>query len=126
MSVKWNGDAAKLEIEDASADGLLRGAVFFQTQHKHRVNVSNPRPYLNSSKPGEYMRARTGFGRDNCAYEPITKAEIAKEQAVRIGFFENAKYMLILEIFRRRKGLLDTLKDIKKQLATIITATKAP
>lgn len=119
MAVNWNGDAAKRFLGEATAEGLLMAAVYFQTQHKNRLNLSNPPPYLNSSKPGEYPRARTGFGRDNTAYDPETKAAVYLQQSVRIGYRTNAEYMAILEVFRGRLGLLKTMESIRGQVASI-------
>lgn len=122
MSITWNGDEAKQQIAHASAEGLLRAAVFFQDVHRRRLNVSNPRPYKAPSKEGEYPRARSGFGRDNCVFEPSSVSEVEKKQYVRIGFTKNAFYMLLLELRHRRKGLLDTLRDILSQLAALATS----
>lgn len=120
-SAKWHGDRAKREIREAIAKGLLRGAVFLQTEHKKLLNVSNPRPYLNSSKPGEYPRARTGFGRDNTTYEPVSIDAVARSLSVRVGYFKNAFYMLSLELYRQRKGLVATLDKFRKSLDQIVT-----
>lgn len=121
MALKWNGDKLLAEMEDKVAQGLLRGAVFFQTTHRNKLNRSNPRPYLNSSKPGEYPRARTGFGRDNHAYQPTTIDGVKAEKRVRIGYNRNAFYMLVLEMARGRKGLKATLDAITGQLKKIVT-----
>ena len=118
--VRWNGEALIHELHEAVAQGLLRGAVFFQTTLRQRLNVSNPRPYLASSKPGEYPRARTGFGRNSVLYEPTTIEGIKAEQAVRIGWLANAWYMAFLERGRGRLGLERTLKDLQQQLASAI------
>lgn len=122
MAITWNGDEAKQQIAHASAAGLLRAAVFFQTTFKNRLNKSNPRPYLDPSKPGEYPRARTGFGRSNVMYEPTSVAEVEKKGYVRIGFSKNAWYMAYLEVYKGRKGMLATLRDILSQLAALATS----
>lgn len=119
--LNWNGNQAKAQIADASAAGLLRAAVYFQTFHKQQLNKSNPRPYLDSSQPGEYPKARTGFGRGAVLYEPTTVEDVAKEQAVRIGYLQSGFYMLVLELRRHRLGLLETLRKTKDRLAAIAT-----
>lgn len=123
MALKWNGDVVKLEIKKASAEGLLRAAVFFQAQHMQRLNISNPRPHTTPSQPGEYPRKRTGFGQANVMYQPASVDEIAAEGAVRIGYLQPAFYLLVLELALRRHGLLQTLKDLRPQLSMLVTAT---
>ena len=122
MSVQFNGDAAKHQIEEAVGKRLLAAAVFFQTQHKLALNKSNPRPYLNSSRPGEYPRARTGFGRNNVAYDPADLATVIAEQKVRIGFLEPAWYMEYLAQYKGRLGLQATMERLKGQLAQMLEA----
>lgn len=122
--VEWHGEERLAELDQAIGEGLLRGAVYFQTQHKLRLNKSNPRPYAHSSQPGEYPRARSGFGRDNVWYEPTSVAEAGRAGFVRIGYRVNAFYMAILEVYRGRLGLVKTLESIKVQLARIITGGK--
>ena len=115
----WHGGDAFADISSVLADRLLRMAVYFQTQHKLRLNVSNPRPYLNSSKPGEYPRARTGFGRDSVMYEPTSRSEVRRDLTIRIGYLVNAFYMPVLELTRNRLGLRKTLDDLHPQLQLI-------
>lgn len=128
MAMQWNGAARLAAIQKAAAEGLLAAAVLFENQHKLRISVPNPPPYLNSSKPGEYMRLRTGEGLKGMAHEPLTWQEVVKTGYVRVGFVVNVKYMLILELAMQRKGLLQTLNDMKPQLAALATAAfkKAP
>lgn len=121
MALKWNGDKLLAEMEDKVAQGLLRGAVFFQTTHRNKLNRSNPRPYDNPSKPGEYPKARTGFGRSNHTFQPSTVSGIKAEGRVRIGYNRNAFYMLVLEMAKGRLGLRNTLDAITSQLRRIVT-----
>lgn len=125
MPVNWQGPERERELEAAVGNGLARCAVYFQTQHKLRLNSSNPKPYLNSSKPGEYPKARTGFGRDGHAYEPTSPAAMAAEGAVRLGYLANVWYMAFLEVYRGRLGLVHTLNSLKSQLVRILELSGA-
>lgn len=118
----WNGKSAILQIRNASAESLMRAALFFQAQHQQRLAKSNPRPYNNSSKPGEYPRARTGAGRAGVLVDPPNLAGVASEGRVRVGYVQNTFYMLVLELRYDRLGLLQTLKDLKGQIKAIIEA----
>src|SRR3990167_3094501 len=97
VEFKWHGDEAKAYIEGLSWDAIRRVTVYFWNSVQIVLNVSNPRPYLNSSKPGEPPRKRTGFGAGNVIYEFDRKA-----MASRVGVLRNDKYMAILELFRNR------------------------
>lgn len=114
VRVSWNGDEANRRIEIASWEALQRITVYFWSQVQLTLNVSNPRPYLNSSKPGEPPRKRTGFGAANVLYEFDRKA-----MASRVGVGRNAKYMAILELFRNRPWLKATLDKVLPQLRAI-------
>jgi len=119
-----HGDAAQAALEKAVGQMLLRAAIFFQTQHKLRVGVSNPRPYLESSRDGEYPRKRTGFGQGSLIYDPDTPEAVGRKGSVTVGFLEPARYMVILEVRKRRKGLLDTLESLRPQLQALIEASR--
>ena len=60
MAIMWNGQAASAQVQQEAARRLQRTAQWFQDQLIARLSLSNPRPYLNSSRPGEYPRKRTG------------------------------------------------------------------
>ena len=117
MSVQWNGNAIH-EIEDASAKGLLRAAVYVQTHLMQRLN----KPYPPASKPGQYPAKRTGHGQAGVLYEPESIDEVARRQAVKIGYVENVFYMGILEAFKERLGLVKTMKDLGDQIDILATA----
>ena len=126
MTLKWNGEAAKQDISAKIGEGLARCAVHFQTAMKVRMNKSNPGPaYADSSKPGEYLRARTGFARDSVAYDPTSPAEMAKQGRVRLGYLINAFYAAIMEVGRGRLGLKHTLEDLRQQFVSILEAVGA-
>jgi|SRR5579883_840524 len=121
VATTWNGDANLEALKRRAAANLLAAAVFFENAHRQRLGVPNPPPHADSSKPGEYPRLRTGFGQKGLTHYPRTVAEVAKLGYVRVGFVENARYMVILEVARDRLGLLRTLEDLRPQLAALAT-----
>jgi len=120
MTMRWRGNDAMQEIRQRTAQKLLAIAAHFITAHTGFLNVSNPRPYVTPSKPGEYPRKRTGFGQRSVSFQPSSvTGVIAAGLKVKVGYLVNAKYMLILELYRRRLGLLETLRRTKPQLQAI-------
>ncbi len=121
MSATWNGDAMARQVKEEAARRLQRAAVFFTETHKRLLSVSNPRPYVTPSVPGEYPRKRTGNAIGNVLWGPTDVAGILSEGLkVRAGVMANARYLLILEFARQRLGFLDTLKKLKPQLEAIL------
>ncbi len=118
-SGKWHGDEAKARTRRQAAEGLLRCAVFFATAHMQALNVSNPRPYATPSREGEYPRKRTGWLQAHVTWAPQSVAEVERDQAVRVGYAQNASYGLILELFRGRLGLTETLEAVRPRLAAL-------
>lgn len=112
-------------LQKQLAGNLLRAAITFQTEHKRRLNIANPPPYLDSSVPGEYPRARTGFGRDGTIVQPTDLAQIARTMRVKCGYIQNAWYMGYLEVYLRRKGLNQTLQDMRSQIRDIIAGKRS-
>lgn len=127
MPTNWYGEQRLAEIRQAAATDLLRAATFFANQHSLRISRPNPPPYRDSSKPGEYLKLRTGFGRSNLAMEPTSPAEVVRTMQVKVGFRRNAWYMLYwseqAHSVRLRLGLLQTLNDLQPQLAALATAS---
>ena len=127
MAVTVNSQAP----QDAIAEGAKRlqyATQYFWQQLTRRLSVSNPAPYLDSSKPGEYPRKRTGRGIASVIWGPMDVAGIfANGMKTRAGVLPigTTNYMLILEFNRDRLGFLKTVEDIKPQL-TAILQTKAP
>lgn len=72
---------------------LLRNALVLQAAHKRNLSRFNPPPHGNSSKPGEYPRARTYNLRDSVVVEPASLAIIEETGRVRVGVLMNAKYV---------------------------------
>jgi hypothetical protein len=125
------------QLAKATHAGLLRTTVFLHTQYRLavsepnsgvRVPITRPRPggnttsrtiYPTPSKPGEYPRLRTGFGRSGIVWNDKSKPG---KPVTRVGVVKNAIYMfhldrgtrrikprpwilVILEIFKQAMGL---------------------
>lgn len=106
------------EIEAAGWESIQHCTVFLWTQCMHATGVSNPRPYHDSSKPGEPPRLRTGFGQRNIAYELDQAKGIGK-----VGVRTNAQYMAFLDQGTRRvlprPWLLATAIKFRRQLEAL-------
>lgn len=122
MATTWNGDQALAAIRAEAAKGLLAAAVLFENELRQRVSVPNPPPYKDSSKEGEYPRLRTGAGQKALTHQPATVGEVQKLGWVRVGYVQGDHHLLILELAKKRKGLLATLDDMRPQLAALATA----
>lgn len=116
MSVKssWHGDEAKKQLDARQRQIIARITVYFWNQVQLALNISNPRPYVTPSKPGEPPRKRTGYGAGNVLYE-FSKDGLTS----RVGVTRNAKYLAILELFRNRPWLKATLDKTRAQLKAI-------
>lgn len=110
--------SARLEM----AKRLLAAAIAFQAEHRKRLNVANPPPHDNSSRPGQYPKKRTGFGQSQVSYEPTSPAEVARELVVRVGISRPGFYLEVLALDRGRKGLIDTLNEMRGRLEGIINS----
>ncbi len=117
-TLNWHGNEAIAHVRAAGWERLQRCVVFFWQAATLTLNVSNPRPYLTPSKPGEPPRKRTGWLQRNVLYE-LDEPSLSG----RVGITRNAKYGLWLEIGTRwmhaRPWLLATLKKVEKQLNSI-------
>lgn len=120
---------------------LLRMGVLVQTEMMRRVSQSaGPKRvkrkratvagrrgsqrtvYTTPSKPGEYLRTRTGHLRAGIAYAPTTPQAAAAEGKVRVGYTQAAKYGAFWERradAQRRKGLIDLVSELAPQLAAL-------
>lgn len=87
----------------------------FLAELKLVLNVRNPPPFVNSSKPGEPPRKRTGFGQANVVRE-YDRAQLRS----RVGVRTNAFYMVILEVKRNRPWFMVTLNRMLPKLRSII------
>jgi len=123
MAIEWNGETVKRAAKEEAAKRLQRTAIWFWRAHIRKLSVSNPRPYLDSSLPGEYPRKRTGGGIGNVIWGPDTLAGIITEGLkVRIGIMEPGKHLLILELAKHRLGFLKTLNDNRDLLKAMLEA----
>ncbi len=124
MTLEWHGDEMEADLKRRIGQGLARCAVLFQTWHKQKLNKSNPFPYKDSSSPGEYPRARTGFGRDGVMYDPASPEAMAEAGFVLMGYLINAWYMGYLEVFQDRLGLKRSLEDLKPRLQAVLKSVE--
>ena len=125
---QWNGDGkngAAAHIKIASWEAIQRVTVYFWQAVQLALNVSNPRPYLTPSKPGEPPRKRTGWLAANVIYELDER-----KQEGRVGVTTGAIYGIFLELMMNRPWLLGTLNKVRGQLEAIVAAvgkkTQAP
>lgn len=141
MPLKFFDKSAADSVGDELARRLLAAAVLGVSEYQKRVSTSagpyrvkrkrttragargsTYTAYGNPSKPGEYPHLRTGIGQAGTAYEPTTVEGVKMaDYKIRVGVTEAARYMTILELFRKRKGILDTFEDMKDQLRAVIT-----
>lgn len=107
----------------ALGEALLRAAVFLLTTHKANVSVPNPYPHTAPSRPGQYPRLRTGFGRAGYSFTPATAREVAAQLTPRcvVGVSQQAAYMEWL-VDRGRKGIKATMDENKSRVRAIIDA----
>lgn len=138
------------QAEAEAARRLLRAAQFLETQHKQRLSIPADKQrkkhkrdvvrkgkllakkgssytVYTPSQPGQYPRLRTGHGRGSVTKEPASAAAVrAAGLKVRVGYrLPPGVYMTALELRHARKGLLDTLNDLRGQLRAIMEQ-KAP
>lgn len=107
-------------IRKELAGRMISAAKHFTEIHSKRLSVPNPAPHVNSSRPGEYPRSRTGNLARSVAYTPTTTAKVSASMKVTIGYKPEAFYGGILENKMRRLGLRRTLMDVARQIATFI------
>jgi hypothetical protein len=113
-----NGKERIAEIEVAGWEAVQRCTVFLWTECVKATGISNPRPYITPSQPGEPPRLRTGHGQRNITYELDPAKGIG-----RVGVRVNAIYMAYLDQGTRRvlprPWLLATAIKFRKQLEAI-------
>lgn len=127
MALEWNGDAAIRAMREEIARRLLAAASTLVTEHKTKLNISNPytrgprggRVYTNPAAKGDWPHKRTGNLQRNVIYEPRSPSEVARTLRVRVGLMPPAFYGASLAD-RGWKGLLDTLATCKDRLQAII------
>src|SRR5262249_36142996 len=120
INAKFNfyGDQALATVKAAGWQRVQRCAVFFWQSCVAAVSRANPRPYHDSSKPGEPPKARTGFGRSQIRYELDEPKGTA-----RVGVALPGIYMLHLDQARdpkrRRPWLVATLERVLPTLRSL-------
>ena len=124
-SFKWNSGAER-QVWEAGWEGIRRATVYFWTLLQTAIGVSNPRPYLTPSLPGEPPRKRTGFLQANVLFE-LDKAGLKS----RTGVSTNARYGLFLELGTKRgllprPWLLATLEKFFPEIKAQAESTRIP
>lgn len=114
-NIRASFDAIGMSI----AQRLLLAAVTASIEHQRRLNRSNPRPYVDPSKPGEYPRKRTGYLQASTTYYPQSPRDVLLAGFVDVGYSESGFYGEAL-VNRGRKGIEDTIDDMRTQLEGIV------
>ncbi len=105
-------EAFDARMRERAAKIILRNMLTLQAAHKKKLSIANPRPFLNSSKPGQFPKARTFNLRDCVVTEPASLATISQTLLGRTGVLLNAKYGEILKA-KGWKGIEDTHEELK-------------
>jgi len=117
----WNGDEAAQAAKEEAARRILRSMVYYLKAHKRRLGVSNPAPYEDSSRPGEYPRKRTGNLIANVTFAPSTVQEVIDAGfKIRAGLAAGARYGAILELAKSRLGFIRTMDDLEDLLRAML------
>jgi hypothetical protein len=95
-------------------DRLKAAALLLQAEHKRDLSTANPAPHRNSSRPGEYPKARTYNLRDAVAVERVQKGV-----EWRVGYLKNADYIVALTR-NLRKNVFDTARRVQSRIAKIL------
>ena len=111
-------------IREEQAKLLLAAGITLANEHQRRLSVGNPAPHDNPSKPGEYPKLRTGFGRAQFTAWPMSISEVAQSLSVTVGVKEPGWYLEHLAENRKRKGLLDTLDQVRKTIEEKLVGKK--
>jgi hypothetical protein len=128
-----------------AAEKLMVLAIILQTHLMEKLNTLSPsvavkrsrgtvagakgssyRVYTDPSKPGEYLKKRTGWLQGHIVLAPATKEEVAKAGYIRVGYSVSAFYGAIWERKpprQKRKGLLDALEEVRPQLMRMMGKT---
>lgn len=119
---KNNTKKIKEELRLRLANGLAKAAVILVKEHQKRIGRQNPGPlFLESSKPGEYPKKRTGTLQKSVFFEPSSISGIRQTLRVRVGYDNSAEYGYHLES-SGRLGIRDTARDIADQLGQVIVS----
>lgn len=102
MALRWNGSAVSKQIEGLAWKELKAWAQAAVKLHQKNLNT----PYPPASKPGEFPHRRTGKLRRSVLWRN------RKKWAINIRV-EAAHAVFLAKM--GRKGLADTLKELKRQ-----------
>jgi hypothetical protein len=119
IKVDWMGEGVGQQLETDCWGRIVNATEAFLAELKQVLNVRNPPPFLQSSRPGEPPRKRTGWGQAHVIREyerPQLKS--------RVGVEENASYMAILELSKNRPWFMVTLQRMLPALSKIVTINK--
>lgn len=105
------------QIKYRFAQRVLAAGWELVNELQSKLNVKFPP----ASRPGEYPHYRTRGGHDAVTLRPQTPEEVINNgMRVHVGFLKSGFYMMVLEVKRKRLGLLYTYNKMKPRLARII------
>lgn len=99
---------------------LIACAVECQTDLKRNLN----RQYPPASREEEFPARRTGNLQRNVGYEPTDPLAVGRLGRIKFGFGAAAFYGAILELFRNRLGLRETVNRLGKKIDSILDRIK--
>lgn len=116
MTVKMNTAAVQKQMELRTGQLLVAAAIAVQSDLKRSLSTSYPP----ASKPGEFPHWRTGNLRESVMYDPTDPKKVGRQRFIRIGYATRAPYGAILELFRKRLGVRETVKRLKSTIEAIV------
>lgn len=122
MNIEAGGDSRGAEcrahIQAKAWKNVVKAVLTLHAELQKVVSVSNPRPHVTPSAPGEPPRLRTGLGRSSIVYE-LDEPHLS----ARIGVLPLGKHMAFHELARRvdrrRPWLLVTVERLWQRLRAI-------
>ncbi len=144
VKLKWNGSALLRFSREAAGAGIRAATIELQTISRKKASIPNPATrhkrvkdtseqgggpkgsqystWDNSSKAGESVRRRTGFGQKNIVWGYDGTRIIG-----RVGYTRNARYMTFHELgirysggLQKRPTLVPALADNLSRLFSIV------
>lgn len=120
VTLRTNVAPAMRQVRAVSARLLLLGAKSLAAEHQRRLGVPNPPPFRTPSSPGQYPRLRTGTAQRAVVVEPGSSLSAAETLEATVGVGADGWYVEHLAAEGGRKGLADTLADVRPHLAGIL------
>jgi hypothetical protein len=111
------------ELRKSIAKRLIVAAVTLANEHQKNLSVGNPSPHDTPSKPGEYPRLRTGFGRAQVTADPMDVTAVEKSLSVTVSIREAGWYLEWLVEGQGRLGLLDTFEEHRQRISQLVGLT---